>query len=260
MNEPLLPLVLVHGGSCGAWCWEPLLPHVGGEVLAVDLPPAEVRRAETRFTSPEALFDLTVADFADAVLAAVDERGLERFVLAGHSLGGLTIAEVARRAPERVAHLVFVSAAVPPEGGAVVDTLPPEIADMARDAIAHAMEERVLGGAVGLPEEMQRTMFCNDLDESQARFVLDHCGTEVLGVVGENVTRAGIPPELPKTFVKLWRDQSLPPDNQDQLIANLRASPGGAVDVVEIDAGHMVMISRPDALAAMLEPLRSATT
>jgi pimeloyl-ACP methyl ester carboxylesterase len=206
------------------------------------------------------LFDLTVADFADAVLAAIDERGWPRVVLAGHSLGGLTIAEVARRAPGRVAHLVFVSAAAPPEGGAVVDTLPPEIGDMARDAIAHALAQRSTGGAAGLPEEMQRTMFCNDLDEAQTRFVLDHCGTEVLGVVGENVSRAGIPPELPKTFVKLGRDRSLPPGNQDQLVANLRASPGGPVDVVEIDAGHMVMISRPDALAAVLEPLRSAPT
>jgi pimeloyl-ACP methyl ester carboxylesterase len=255
-----LPLVLVHGGGCGSWCWEPLLPYLSGAVLAVDLPPVEVRRVATRFTAPDALYDLTVADFADATLAAIDERGWSRVVLAGHSLGGLTIAEVARRAPERVAHLVFVSAAVPPEGGAVVDTLPPEIGAMARDAIAHAMTERSIGGAAGLPEEMQRTMFCNDLDEVQARFVVDHCGTEVLGVVGEQVSRAGIPPELPKTFVKLGRDQSLPPDNQDQLIENLRGSPGGPVEVVEIDAGHMVMISRPDALAAVLEPLRAATT
>ena len=30
--------VLIHGGAHGAWCWEPLLPHLSGEVLAVDLP------------------------------------------------------------------------------------------------------------------------------------------------------------------------------------------------------------------------------
>ena len=30
--------VLVHGGAHGAWCWNPLLPHLEGPVLAVDLP------------------------------------------------------------------------------------------------------------------------------------------------------------------------------------------------------------------------------
>jgi hypothetical protein len=74
-------------------------------------------------------------------------------------------------------------------------------------------------------------------------------------VIGEPVSRAGIPPELPKTFVKLLRDQSLPPPLQDQLVANLEASPGGTVNVVEIDAGHDVMITRPEALAAAFNQL-----
>lgn len=45
-------------------------------------------------------------------------------MLIGPSMGGITVAEVARRVPERVAHLVFVSCLVPPEGGTVVDALP----------------------------------------------------------------------------------------------------------------------------------------
>ena len=66
------------------------------------------------------------------------------------------------------------------------------------------------------------------------------------------VTRVGIPPELPKTYVRLARDQALTPEDQDRQIENLRASPGGEVRVVELDTGHMVMISAPEALAAVL--------
>jgi hypothetical protein len=77
-------------------------------------------------------------------------------------------------------------------------------------------------------------------------------------VLADPVSRAGVPPDLPKTYVKLLRDQSLPPDQQDLLIGNLRDSPGGAVDVVEIDAGHDVMISRPDALATVLNRIGAA--
>ena len=66
------------------------------------------------------------------------------------------------------------------------------------------------------------------------------------------MTRKGIPPELPKTFVKLLRDQSLPPEHQDLLIEHLRESPGGSVEVVTIDAGHDAMISQPAKLGSVL--------
>jgi hypothetical protein len=98
-------------------------------------------------------------------------------------------------------------------------------------------------------------MFCNDMDEQHARFVLDRTGTEAAGILAEPVSRVGIRPELPKTFVKLLRDQSLPPDTQDMLIEHLRDSPGGEVDVVTIDAGHDVMISQPKELADVLNRL-----
>lgn len=250
-----LPLVLVHGGGHGAWCWQPMLPYLDGDVLCVDLPPAEIRQPATRDARPDSLFTLTVDDWAGALLAELDAHGIDRAVLAGHSLGGLTISAVAARAPERVAHLVYVAAAVPPEGGTVLDTLPAEIAAMSREATAHARRDRVIGD--GLPPELIRAMFCSDLDDEQTQFVLDHAGTEVLGVIDEPVSRAAIPPSLPKTYVKTTRDATLPPANQDQLIANLAASPGGVLDVVEIDSGHDVMIGRPAALAAILGRIRA---
>ena len=111
-----LPVVLVHGGGHGAWCWEPTIEHLESDVLAVDLPPKQVRGGARRHEQPPELLTLTVADFAASVLADVDAAGYDRFVLVGHSMAGLTIPEVARRAPERVAHLVFLSCTVPAEG------------------------------------------------------------------------------------------------------------------------------------------------
>ena len=42
--------VLVHGGAHGAWCWQPLLTHLDGRSLAVDLPPKSVRGEEMTAT------------------------------------------------------------------------------------------------------------------------------------------------------------------------------------------------------------------
>jgi pimeloyl-ACP methyl ester carboxylesterase len=244
-------LVLVHGGGHGAWCWEPLLPYLDAPALAVDLPPRSIRGGKGRHADVPELGTLTIGDFAAAVLADADAAGLDRFVLVGHSMGGLTISEVARRAPTRVAHLVYVSAIVPPEGVSAIEAMPVELREPVRAAI-DANRDGGPNPVGGLDEAALRFMFCNDMDEEQTRFVLDNAGTEVAVALAEPVWRAGIPADLSKTFVKLLRDQSQPPELQDNLISNLEASPGGAVEVVALDTGHDVMISRPTELAPVL--------
>jgi pimeloyl-ACP methyl ester carboxylesterase len=245
------PIVLVHGGAHGAWCWEPLLPFLDGDALAVDLPPKSARGGSRRLEPVPELRTLTIGDFADSVLDDIDRAGFERFVLVGHSMGGLTISEVARRVPDRVVHLVYVSCMVPPDGSSAIEALPEGLRDMTRQAVEDARHggDNPIGG---LDEQTTRLMFCNDMDEEQTRFVLDRTGAEAAVILAEPASRAGIPAELPKTFVKLLRDQSLPPDHQDVLVQNLRDSPGGEVDVVTIDSGHDVMISRPKELADVL--------
>jgi pimeloyl-ACP methyl ester carboxylesterase len=247
------PLVLVHGGAHGAWCWAPTLELLSTPATAVDLPPKEIRRGgDARRSHPPELDTLTVGDFAASVLADMDAAGLDRAVLVGHSMGGLTIAEVASRAPERVAQLVFVSCIAPAEGTAVLDALPDDLADMTRDATDAPPADALLS------EDVIRVMFCNDMDKAQTQLVLDHVGTEVMRPLVTPVVRRGVPAAIPKTYVRLLRDQSLPPATQDEQIANLRQSPGGDVEVIEIDSGHDVMISRPAEFAAALDRIGAA--
>ena len=65
---------------------------------------------------------------------------------------------------------------------------------------------------------------------------------------------------VPRSYVRLARDAIVEPSRQEQMIANLSSIEGGegpapAVGTVELDAGHMAMISRPDALAEFLGSL-----
>jgi pimeloyl-ACP methyl ester carboxylesterase len=57
------------------------------------------------------------ADLVDDLLAVLDERGIDRAVLAGASMGAHTVIGAALRAPERVAGLVVITPAFDPEGG-----------------------------------------------------------------------------------------------------------------------------------------------
>ena len=250
--------VLVHGGGCGAWCWAPLEPFVPGRVLAVDLPPKAVRGvpAADAARSPE-LATVGVDEFASSVIADIDAAGIDRFVLVGHSMGGLTIPEVARRIPDRIEHLVFVSCLIPPDRESIIDTLPEDVRELTRAAMSEAIAGDSGTGMGGLDDATKIRMFCNDLDEEQTRLVLAHMGAEAPRAFADPVTRVGIPPTLPKTYVRLARDQALTPEDQDRQIENLRASPGGELRVVELDTGHMVMISAPEALAAVLAEVTS---
>jgi pimeloyl-ACP methyl ester carboxylesterase len=253
-----LPVVFVHGGGHGAWCWAPMLDHLTSEAIAVDLPPKSVRGGPGRYERPPELRTLTVSDFAESVLADVDEAGYERFVLVGHSMAGLTIPEVARRAPERVAHLVFVSCTVPPEGGSIMDVLAGDVADTAATNVERARDDTDAGEDAQISAEQVVEMFCNDMDEEQTQFVLDHFGNEALPIVAEPVSRAGLSAEIPKTWVRLLKDAIMTVDLQDAQIANLAASPGGTVEVIDLDAAHNAMISRPRELAAIVDRIVAA--
>jgi pimeloyl-ACP methyl ester carboxylesterase len=244
--------VLVHGGGCGAWCWAPFVPFVPGRVLAVDLPPKDVRGVPTGGARSKDLATVGVDEFASSVIADVDAAGIDRFVLVGHSMGGLTIPEVARRIPDRIEHLVFVSCLIPPDRESIIDALPEDVRERTRTAMSEATAGQSGAGMGGLDDATKTRMFCNDLDEEQTELVLSHTGAEAPRAFADPVTRLGIPPTLPKTYVRLARDQALTPEDQDRQIENLRASPGGELRVVELDTGHMVMISAPEALAAVL--------
>jgi pimeloyl-ACP methyl ester carboxylesterase len=175
------------------------------------------------------------------VIQAADENAFERFVLVGHSLGGLTLLRVAHRVPARVAHLVFVSALVPGDGETAFDALPSEV---------------VAKLGAGLNDEVAADLFCSDMDETQTRFVLDRYGVDAPSVMTETVTTAGMP-ALATTYVRLVNDRALPPAAQDASIERLRAI--GPVDVVALDTGHDVMISHPALFASVIDGVAAAT-
>ncbi len=92
-------VVLVHGGLCGAWCWElfePELQRLGHQTHTLDLP----------IEDPGASLD----DYATAVVTVM--RDLDRPWLVGHSMGGLVVPRVALRRP--AAGLIFLCAGFPP--------------------------------------------------------------------------------------------------------------------------------------------------
>ncbi|MEO5617695.1 MAG: alpha/beta hydrolase [Candidatus Eisenbacteria bacterium] len=97
-------LVFIHGWSCDRSYWEGQVKPFSRDfrVVAVDL----AGHGESGL-GREAW---TIEAFGGDVAAVVEELGIERVVLIGHSMGGAVILEAARRLPGRVEGLVWVDA------------------------------------------------------------------------------------------------------------------------------------------------------
>jgi pimeloyl-ACP methyl ester carboxylesterase len=219
----MTPLVLVHGGMHGAWCWDPTLPFLSGPVTTVDLP--------GRGRRPADVSQVMLADCVDAVIADADAQGFDQFVLVAHSLGGVTITETAVRHPDRIAALVYVGALVPGPGLSA----------------AEVMTGGSLDAMPVLPEELARVLFGTGFDdaawaEHYARLVPDAPGLM-------NATLSGYPEGIPLTYVSMSLDQPVPPPIAAQMAANL--GPAARHRIIA-DAGHTIMATHPEVLAAIL--------
>jgi pimeloyl-ACP methyl ester carboxylesterase len=239
-----MTFVLVHGGGYDHRCWLPLMSHLDGEVVAVDLP--------GRGKRPVPLGDVAVVDFVDAVVDEITSRDLHEVVLVGHSLAGITLPSVAVRIPDRISRLVFVSCAIPAPGTAVVDAL--GSFSPATAAVAAQLGDEILTPTGTLHPDLAASMFFNDLDADQQAFALEIMVPESYRVVSETLGSTGLPTAVPTTYVRLLRDESVSLTTQDEMLARL-----GRPSVVDLDAGHMAMISQPQALASLLNAIATAS-
>jgi pimeloyl-ACP methyl ester carboxylesterase len=101
-------LLLVHGFNAWADLWRPNLEALsadGRRVVAVDLP------VHGGTAPPARAADLSVPGFVRFLAAFLDQVGLSRADVVGHSFGGLLAARLALTHPGRVGRLVLVSPA-----------------------------------------------------------------------------------------------------------------------------------------------------
>jgi pimeloyl-ACP methyl ester carboxylesterase len=114
--------VLVHGAWGGGWAWKrvaPLLRAQGHEVFTPTLTGLGER---VHLASPDVNLDTHIQD----VVNQLRYEDLENVLLVGWSYGGMVITGVLDRAPERLAHLVYLDAEVPCNGESEFDVAGPE--------------------------------------------------------------------------------------------------------------------------------------
>lgn len=234
--------LLIHGGSHGAWCWQGVidaLEGLGHRARALDLPGGG--------EDPTPRAQVTLEGTVAAVRGFIEVHDLRDLVLVGHSLAGIALPDIVAACPARIRRVVFVAAFVLDRGERAIDLIAPErVPDYHR--MADASPER----ALMLPYAQARARFFSDMDEVAARSAYARLTPQPFGPYLGRARHAARSIAAISTYVVCTQDRNLP----SAMCRGFGEKLGGAV--VDIDAGHDVMLSRPEALAACLARLSEA--
>jgi len=234
--DPALPtVVLVHGALNDHTVWTPqsrALAARGFAVLAPDLP-GHGRSSGPALPSVEAL--------ADWLIALLDAAGVERALLAGHSMGSLVVLEAASRAPQRATGLALLGATFPMK---VADALLATALDDQQAAIemvvtwshAPATEPSIADAARAL---MQR--LAAGSNEALLHTDLAACNAYANGMT------AAAAITCPVVFVQGAQDKMTPPRK-----AGLLTDAMAHASIVTVDTGHAMMQEAPEAVSNAL--------
>lgn len=253
-------VVLVHGWTCALKIWTPVIRALACDeirVVAYDL------RGHARSGRPEEA-DYSIdahAEDLDAVLRAMVPEG-QRAVVAGHSLGGMTIVAWAGDHTEEVPHLVAGAVLVNTGMDGLIAQSPilrmPEKLGKAREIVGRAL----LSAPVPLPHgptplsyrvvrwigltksaSPAQIAFCERIVLACKRDVRALCGGTLSGLdLYESIASLSVP-----TVIVGGEDDKLTPPSHVKRLSD--ALPHVVEEIVLDDCGHMGPVSHPEQVA-----------
>jgi pimeloyl-ACP methyl ester carboxylesterase len=242
-------IALLHGGGQGSWVWADTVSALrlesnnAANSVALDIPGCGAKRGR----ATEHLDPLTVAR---ELLDDLERAGMRDIVLVGHSLAGNVLPAMAELRPDLIRRLVYVACSLPLPGQTVVQLMGNGL---------HGSNDSEVGWPVDPRKVAMRdrydVMFCNDMTEVQRNAFLAQIGHDNWPMQYFSNTQFDFKHQTPATYVLCLRDRSLPVSWQETFASRFHAD-----EIVRLDAGHQVMISRPHTLAEVLLHIGAART
>jgi pimeloyl-ACP methyl ester carboxylesterase len=243
------PYLLLHGEALSAAWWIPLMPHLAGRLVAVDLPGHGLSDAYDWRSGTLR----TVA--VELVTAVLDIERLEQAVLVGHSLGGAAALWTALDAPERVSRIVLISDAGPAVAGyravPASGLLPPPVAGPPSpvtgppEGYAAALADHLREPALlWMPRLAETAYYCAHRQRSDAGIPPPHRTTGPhLVINGDELSRIDVP-------VRCLRGRHDVMRSMQPVRAAVAGMPRGACQPVP--GGHVPWLGAPALIGALV--------
>ncbi|KAM0946533.1 putative polyneuridine-aldehyde esterase [Dioscorea sansibarensis] len=237
--------VLVHGAGHGAWCWYKLaglLESAGHKVTAMDLTGCGID--STNISEVKSVHEY-VKPLME-VMAALSSD--ERVVIVGHSFGGMSISFAIQAFPQKIAVAVFATAYIGPPGSPLSECF---VENFRRTSRGLLLDSQLFfdEGPQNLPTSMvfgeqmltqKMYQLCPLEDVKLASKLVRPCKFFVSELHDGSLFTKERYGSVPRVYIKCTKDEILTEDFQQWMIN--RASVN---EVIEIDADHMVMLSKP---------------
>lgn len=236
--------VLVHGGGHGGWCWGAVAHRLRREGHEVFAPTLTGLADRAHLLSPGIGLETHVTD----ITRLVEYEDLKDIILVGHSYGGMVVTGAADRASARVGRLVYLDAAIPIDGEALLDVSP--------GLLALAGQTRVIDGVeLGLwPDSASAAIYGlagHPCEEWAIERLTPHPWKTLTDPL--SLKNAAKVAALPRAIVNCRETLARRPEN-------LRHRWLEADFIEEIDAPHDVMLTDPEKVTKILLSFEQAAS
>lgn len=244
-------LVLLHGSNASLHTWQPWVARLGGKYRVITLD-----QIGHGLTGPNPTGQYDAAAFVGTLDALMTKLGVNRFALAGDSMGGSVAWEYALVHPDKLTHLVLIDAAGPPDdpnketpiGFRIAQT--PGINKLMQWITPRSVFEKSLHGSVSnhaiitpamVDQYWELNRYPGNRKATGQRFAQ-------YATRQTNVARLG---EIRTPTLILWgaEDKLIPVSGADWFAARIP----GAVKIIYPGVGHLPMEETPDRSAADLD-------
>ncbi len=232
------PLILIHGFCGGGADWAPTMAALGRrfDVIAPDLP------GFGRFASEPPC--RSFGDMARHVVALADRLGIERFHVAGHSVGGFVVQQLLLDAPHRIARAVLYGAALTIDHAKRFESIPDTMERLQRDGVERTARRVVATWFL----QGERHPCYESTAETGCRMSLPAALAAMEAVNGADYTGKLGGVETPCLVVLGERDRTFTPEMAVQLH---RALPASSLCVIP-GAAHAAHLERADLFNAVV--------
>lgn len=227
-GESTPPLVLLHGYTGSSDDWAGVIGALAVDRRVIAPEHRGHGRSHHYGVAGAYTFDLLLADLE----ATLDDLGLDRFDLLGHSMGGVIAMRYVLAHPERVRSLVLMDTFAEP-------------LDMPVDVVAQALEYARTNGMDALYELVAGLNGEAPTDEARTKFT--RVDLEAFGALGAEL--GSYPSMLDRLATIACPTTVLVGENDGALVGGaerMAALIPGAELVVVADAGHSPQVDQPD--------------
>ena len=235
--------VLIHGGWHGGWCWYKVAANLekqGHTVVAPDLP------SHGRDKTPTA--SISLQTYVDSVCRILDAQA-EPVVLAGHSMGGAIITQVAEHRPDNIKILVYLSAFLLGDGASLLSVAEHDT----QGSVLPNLQFNETRSIATVKENRLKEIFyadCPDEDVVLAKALLvPQAIAPLTAPVHTTQQRFG---QVPRAYIECLQDKALSPAVQKSMYTTLPCR-----QVVSMNTSHSPFFSAPSELVSHLAALAS---